>query len=471
MNVRTALILLAVYVTTVTGETNSRKGSSREVFFDARTRQTLYAGPGRQEFAPADVEEVLIGYFGPNKASDAQESDMYRAASLAIDRANQAGGFNGVPFRLVPGWSDNTWQSGAAEVIRMAYTQKVWAIVGGIDGPSTHVAEQVVAKARLTLLSPGSTDRSANLVNVPWMFSCLPGDHLQAPILARAIASHVRLCRKTPSSARERAILSPGKDGEVSRRRIGSIVDVGLRRRCRQAEERPLEARSGFPTEPMENPFLLVSSTDHDSHLLTVELGRSLAQRRLAPCFHFEFKPGQKNYSLLADKIVQAEVRALVLIAAAEESAQVICTLREKGFKGIVFGGPRMGSRSFLEKAGKVAEGVIFPLLYTPGKESDSFEEEFACRFGNRPDYLAAHTYDSVSLLIAAIRKAGLNRPRICDAVRELSPRQGVTGSIRWDSLGSNSRPVGLGTVRAGRVICLSKPHAPDDAKPRSSRP
>ncbi|MHC4228439.1 MAG: ABC transporter substrate-binding protein, partial [Planctomycetota bacterium] len=399
MTLRITLILLAVFVTTVSGVTNSDKDSSRKVFFDARTRQTRYAGPGRQNLPPANVKEVLIGYFGPDKPSDPEGDDMYHAACLAIEQANQVGGYNGVPFRLVQGWSDNRWQSGAAEVVRMAYTHKVWAIVGGIDGPSTHVAEQVVAKARLALLSPGSTDKTVNLANVPWMFSCLPGDHLQVPVLAQAIAAHA------------------GK-----------------------------------------NPFLLVSSVDHDSHLLTVELNKSFVQRRMAPRYHFEFKPGRKDYSRLAEKIVQAEAHTLVLIAAAEESAQLICAVREKGFEGSVFGGPHMGSRSFLEKAGKTAEGVIFPLLYTPGKESGSFEEEFACRSGNRPDYLAAHTYDSVSLLIAAIRKAGLNRPRICDAVRELSPWPGVTGSIRWDSLGGNSRAVGLGTVRAGRVICVSMP-------------
>ena len=57
----------------------------------------------------------------------------------------------------------------------------VWAILGGIDGPSTHIAEQVTTKAWLPLLCAVSSDRTANAAVVPWMFSLLPGDHLQAP--------------------------------------------------------------------------------------------------------------------------------------------------------------------------------------------------------------------------------------------------------------------------------------------------
>jgi ABC-type branched-subunit amino acid transport system substrate-binding protein len=128
-----------------------------------------------------------------------------------------------------------------------------------------------------------------------------------------------------------------------------------------------------------------------------------------------------------------------------------------------------MGRRSFIEQAGGAAEGVVFPLLYTHGKGSGIFNEKFAARFGRRPDYLAAHTYDAVNLLIAAIRKAGLNRVRIYDEVRALSPWQGVTGEIRWDPLGSNSRPVRLGTIRGGseQKLLREKPLIPIVIKTR----
>ena len=56
-------------------------------------------------------------------------------------------------------------------------------------------------------------------------------------------------------------------------------------------------------------------------------------------------------------------------------------------------------------------------------------------------------TYDAVQLLVAAVRQAGLNRARIGDALRDLSPWDGVAGTVRWDTLGGNTRPAHLGTV------------------------
>jgi ABC-type branched-subunit amino acid transport system substrate-binding protein len=409
--INTIFILLALSFVVLAGDTRSRKQSSQAVFFDARKLETNYAGPGREELAPTDVSEVLIGYFGPDTPSHPQGGDMWCAASLAIEEANRAGGYKGLPFRLISGWSDNPWGTGISKVVRMVYVDKVWAIIGGIDGPSTHLAEQVVAKARLPLLSPSSTDKTVNLANVPWMFSCLPADHLQAPILAQAVALHIG-----------------------------------------------------------QKPFILVSAVDHDSHLFTVELTRSFAQYKLLPSYQFEFEPKEKDFTELADIIIETKAHTLVLIAGAEQSAHIISAVRERNFAGTIFGGPCMGRRSFFEEAGKAAEAVIFPLLYTPRKESDGFEKKISSRFGYRPDYLAAHTYDTVKLLIDAIHKAGLNRARIRDAVRDLSPWAGVTGAVRWDKLGGNSRTVQLGTVKAGLAISVSGPYGPDEATPHFSR-
>ncbi len=321
---------------------------------------------------------------------------MWQAACLAIDEANAQGGYQGKPFRLLPGWSENPWGTGVAQVARMAYRDKVWAIIGGIDGPSTHLAEQVVAKARLPLISPGSTDKSVNLANVPWMFSCLPGDHLIAPVLVAQIAARI------------------GKE-----------------------------------------PFVLVSSNDHDPRLLSVELKKEFAARRMAAGYEFQFDRATEDFDELADRVVRSNPAALVLVAEAAGSARFVKALRAKGFAGQIFGSPWMGRRAFLETAGKSAEGVLFPLLCNPQELAVPFAESFRDRFAATPDYTAAATYDAVRLLTAAIHKAGLNRAGIRDALVELSPWPGVAGTIRWDKLGSNSRAVQLGVVRNGRMMPL----------------
>jgi ABC-type branched-subunit amino acid transport system substrate-binding protein len=388
----------------------SAEDSARpEPFFDARTRSTEYAGPGRETPPPDDLAEVRIGWFGPSDPTDPLGGDMWRAAVMAVKQANADGGWRGKPFRLAPGWSYDPWGSGVGEVIRMVYRRHVWAIVGGIDGPTTHLAEQVVAKARVPLVSPACPDKSVTLANVPWMFTLTPDDGRLAEVLAEAIAARAN-----------------------------------------------------------EDGFVVLSADDHDSRMTSAELRKRLTRRRLVARFRFRFRQGAVNAPALAARVAEIGPGALVIIAGPADAARVLSAVRQAGFEGPVFGGPRMGRRAFREAAGAAAEGVVFPLLYRP-EASPEFAEAFERRTGRPPDYAAAHAYDAVRLVIAAVRKAGLNRARIRDALAEIGPWEGATGTVQWDGRGRNRRPVGLGTVRGGRVSPLER-SAPS-AAPATSPP
>jgi ABC-type branched-subunit amino acid transport system substrate-binding protein len=346
----------------------------------------------------SDVDEISIGYFGPHDPADPDGGDMWRAASLAVEEANRRGGYLGKPFRLVPAWSENPWGTGVTEVTRLVYRDRVWAIIGGIDGPSTHLAEQVVAKSQLVLISPASTDKSVNLARVPWMFSCAPGDHLLAPVLVEAIE------------------------------------------RCVGGE-----------------PFVLLSTDGHDPHRFVVELNACFVGRRIAPQFHFECKRQADRAAEVADRAIRSKPAAVVLVADSADSARLVVALRNGGFDGKIFGSPAMGRSRFLAEAGEKADGVVFPLLYLPAATSDEFEQQFQNCHQRQPDYAAAHAHDAVRILVAAIQEAGLDRAGIREAVAQLSPFQGTTGTITWDTFGSNTRPAALGTIRGGRVAAFSK--------------
>lgn len=392
------LVLIAAGGVAV-GADSPEPAGAKAPFFDRRKLPLEYAGPGREAPEPEDVREVRIGYFGPDDPAHPEGGDLWCAASLAVEQANRQGGYRGKPFRLLARWSDNPWTGGAAHVTRLVYEDGVWAILGGIDSASTHLAEQVTTKARLPLICAASSDRTANSAIVPWIFSLLPGNQLQAPVLAAELA-----------------------------RRLG------------------------------RQPFVVISGEDHDSRSFMAELNRSLVKHRLAPQFQFVYRPADADNSDLARRALQSGPAAVLLVADARGSARLVLEVRAAGFQGQVFGGPAMGRRQFLESAGGAAEGAVLPLLAEPGEQWPEFEETFQKRFQRSPDYAAAGTYDAVQLLIAAVRTAGLNRARIGDALRAISPQDGVAGRVCWDTLGGNTRPVHLGTVSAGRLVRFDRP-------------
>jgi branched-chain amino acid transport system substrate-binding protein len=388
-------------------------------FFDTRSREPNYVGPGREQAEPPDIAAVLIGYFGPPVASHPQAGEMWCAARLAVEQANENGGYHNKPFRLIPAWSANPWGTGVKELARLVFEDKVWALIGGIDGPTTHLAEQVAVKAGLPLLNPVSTDKTVNLINVPWIFSCMPPDDIQAQALVEGLLNfglRISDCGSGPTGGAnpQPAVINP------------------------------------------QSPFVLVSAVDHDAHLFTVEFEKAAMARRLTCAHSYQFNPNDHDTNDLVEKICSAGSDAVVIIAGAQASAQLVRRVRETGYAGSILGGPSMGQRAFAAEAGRCAEGVVFPCSYVVAPESSAFEKEFARRFGRSPDYLAAHTYDAVNLLIAAIRHSRLNRARIRDALRELSPWQGVSGPIAWDSPGRNRRPVCLCTIADGQVVPLA---------------
>jgi ABC-type branched-subunit amino acid transport system substrate-binding protein len=371
--------------------------------FRARQQAIVTMGPEREASDPHALDEVLLGYFGPSVEEDSASGNLWGAARMAIDRANAEGGYRGIPFRLAPAWSESPWQAGVQKLASLVYKDRIWAIVGGIDGPSTHLAEQIAAKARLAVISPVTTDKSANLAGVPWIFSCSAGDHLAAPRLCAAI--------------------------------------VG------RSDQRPL---------------VMVESDRHDPHQFAVELRKCLSLRRVAPEHHLQFHAGDQppdgaQLGRLVAWIMRTGPGAVVIVAGPSVSGSLVRQLVATGYTGPIFGGPAMARRMFLRAAGRAADGAVFPLVSTVGTDDvptawHPFASRFQKRYGRAADGAAGKMFDAVSLLIEAIRAAGLNRAGIGDAIRNLAPWQGVAGPIAWDPVGANTEPVRLGTIKGGQL-------------------
>lgn len=157
-------------------------------YVDKSKTPLQYEGPGREDPEPTDFTDIPIGLFGPGDPAHPQGGAIYMGAALAFEDANARGGYKNKPFRLIPRWTDDPWRGGASAVAKLVFTDRVWAVLGGIDGATTHLAEQVVAKALVPLVDPASTDQTVNQANVPWMFSLAPGD----PDIAKFFAARLK---------------------------------------------------------------------------------------------------------------------------------------------------------------------------------------------------------------------------------------------------------------------------------------
>jgi ABC-type branched-subunit amino acid transport system substrate-binding protein len=233
------------------------------------------------------------------------------------------------------------------------------------------------------------------------MFSCAPGDHLIAPLLAEAVTNELK---------------NPGRD-----------------------------------------KLVVFSATDHDSRMAAKEILRALSVCHCMPDFKLEFPAGVTSFDPQLSGLGTAKPHAVLIIAGPEDSARLVVAIRERLGDVLIFGTHQMGRFQFCRLAGKAAENARFPLLWKPDKSdvtTRKFIENFKARYGREPDYAAALSYDATRLLVAAARQGGLSRAGIRGALVKLSPWQGIAGSIQWDGTGQNSRKVTrMGTIRNGCIV------------------
>lgn len=366
--------------------------SAQEPIKDLRQLPHEYAGPGRDEDLPAPPATMPIVYFGPFTNEEADyDLDLWRAAVLAVEELNEASAVR-PPLQLSPIWSPNPWEGGISDLAKKLFGGPSLAVLTGITGDAVHLAEQIATKARVPVLNGGSSDETAHRASVPWLFSCLPGESAQVPLLA----DHLQ----------------------------------------RLAGERP---------------FLLLTSTSHDSRVFTDVLRRLLSHRGLSPRLHLQTDAGAKALPEALEGFDFHEIAAVILVGEPVFSARIYQRLREV-FSGPVLGSSAFGRRAFLETWERSPGPVYFPYPADP-QGVECFSVKFFTRFQRRGDFAAASTYDAVHLLAAALRISGPNRARLLDALRAVVPWEGCAGVVDWDLPGQNTRRPLLATLLNGHVV------------------
>ena len=112
--------------------------------------QIEYTGPGRAIPEPGpELKSVKIGFIGPIMSTvsvatggksheEALGIKMLQGARLALEEANARGGYlkRKIPFELAISNDNGLWGSSGNEIVKQAYNEHVWAILGTSTAPT-----------------------------------------------------------------------------------------------------------------------------------------------------------------------------------------------------------------------------------------------------------------------------------------------------------------------------------------------
>jgi ABC-type branched-subunit amino acid transport system substrate-binding protein len=153
-----------------------------------------------------------------------------------------------------------------------------------------------------------------------------------------------------------------------------------------------------------------------------------------------------------------AHVDGLVIWGEVPEAVRILKQMRAMGMKQPVFGPSRLCYPQMIEAAGPAAEGLVTTAVMDPTRVDAKwvqFQRDFRAKFNEEPDAYAAYAFDGMNLMIAAIEKAGLNRGRIMDALRERQGHDydGVAGRAQFDHTLNNIAPLTMTLVEGGKFV------------------
>jgi ABC-type branched-subunit amino acid transport system substrate-binding protein len=357
-----------------------------------------FTGAGRDKPEPKGLEEVRIGVLAPLEGNILvpQGIQLLQGATLAMEEANEQGGYKGIPFKILAHNDVGLWGAAANEIVKMG-DEGVWAILGTIDDINSHVGIRVALKLEIPWMNTSDPDPTFTETNIPWVVRCIADDRQSS----YALVDHIYVEKELKRVAVLRANNRYGRVGVMEFR------DAALR---------------------VGHPIVL----------------------------EVRYSDGETNFDAQLERIRNSNPDAVVLWGNALEMALILNRMRELGMDYPVFPSDRAVNPLFIETAGENANGIVTTCQYNPKADNPKlkeFQKKYKARFGQEPDVFAAHAYDGMNITLDAIRSQGLNKYLIRDYLTDMKEYNGVTGEILFDATWNDVGRIYMAEVKDGEFL------------------
>ncbi len=348
-------------------------------------------------FARAAEEPIRIGEYASITGKEASlGQSSHNGTMMAIDDLNAAGGVLGRPLLLITEDTQSKPGESATAAKKLISRDKVVALLGEVASSRSLEAAPVAQLAKVPMISPASTNPKVTETG-NYIFRTCFIDPFQGPVMAKFAREKLR--------AKRVALIVSNS----------SAYSIGLAKFFREA----FTANGG-----------------------TIVLEQKYAE-------------GDKDFKAQLTAIKAAGVDAVFNPGYYNEGALIVLQARDLGLTLPIFGADSWEAEALIELGGKAIEGAYLCSHYSPADPSprvQNFVQAYKKRFGSTPDSNASLGYDSVLVLVDAIKRAGsTDRAKIRDALAATKNFAAVTGNITIDAQRNASKNAVIIQVRNGK--------------------
>jgi len=353
-------------------------------------------------FAVGCSSEVKIGgVISQSGAVAPYGHQVTRGLDLALEEVNAEGGFKGGPIQLIYRDDASNPEKGGEAVQDLIKNEGVKIIIGAVSSPVTLHIAPLCEEKDVVLLSPTS---SAPLISDAgeYIFRNYPSDILEGTAMA-----------------------------DFARK-------LGVRR------------------------VVILSLDNEFGSGLSEVFTRRFESKSRQVVKHFRIAENDTaSYPRMIQEVIELAPQAIYIVTYVDVMADLLQQFAAAGSEALLMGSGSVTDQ-LIKMAGASSEHLVYPQpIFDPNSDEPavaSFVEAFRAKFNRDPDIYAAHGYDSLKLIVQAMRDTGFALP---DEVRRgllgLKDYEGAAGRTQFDERGDVVRYPKVFVIHEGKTVHFDK--------------
>ena len=164
---------------------------------------------------------------------------------------------------------------------------------------------------------------------------------------------------------------------------------------------------------------------------------------------------GQKDFSAVISKIINAKPDAVYYTGYYPEGAPLDQQLVSKGYTGYFVGPDGLKDDQFIKLAGNASSNAYFTCPCWPGELNPTFQSAYKTAFNMEPGTNSIEGYDAATVLLSGIDAGKTTRSNLLGWVKSYD-KDGLSKHYKWDSAGKLQAPAIYGyKVENGKIVPL----------------